>query len=108
MKLNEIVAYAETLDSRPKGFQTVQSDIKELVFDYFNIIPKEYEMAYEKHRSDKQYQEEITAIKTQVDTDFVEKKFDELPANLTREKTEEIVKRKQEIVNSALMSMIKG
>lgn len=103
-----MVAYAETLDSRPKGFQTVQSDIKELVFDYFNIIPKEYEMAYEKHRSDKQYQEEITAIKTQVDTDFVEKKFDELPANLTREKTEEIVKRKQEIVNSALMSMIKG
>ena len=43
------------------------SDIKEIVFDYFNLISKEYEMSYEKWRNDKTYLEEIESIKKQVD-----------------------------------------
>ncbi len=34
-------------------------DMKDLVFDYFNIITKEYEVAYEKWKSDPEYAEAV-------------------------------------------------
>ena len=86
----------------------MQIDVKEIVFDYFNIITKEYEMAYERWRSDKDYQEAIASIKEQVDSDFIDKKWDDIPQGLTKEKTRELVKKKQETVNNLLMSMIQG
>ena len=60
--------------------------MKDIVFDYFNIITKEYEMAYEKWRGDKAYQEAIGEIKASVDKDYVDRKFEELPKELTKEK----------------------
>ena len=41
----------------------MQLDIKDLAFDFFNIITKEYELAYEKWKGDRDYQEAITALK---------------------------------------------
>ena len=38
-------------------------EIKDIVFDYFNIITKEYEMSYEKWRDDETYQQEIKDTK---------------------------------------------
>jgi len=34
-------------------------EMKDLVFDYFNIITKEYEIAYEKWKSDSEYAEAV-------------------------------------------------
>lgn len=36
-------------------FKDVQQEIKDIIFDYFNLISKEYEMSYEKCRSDEVY-----------------------------------------------------
>jgi hypothetical protein len=80
--------------------------MRDIVFDYFNIITKEYEIANEKYRSDPEYVAAVQKIKDDVDNEFVAKKFDELPIGLTKEKTEEIIKKKQELVNEILMKSI--
>lgn len=87
-------------------FKDVQQEIKDIIFDYFNLISKEYEMSYEKCRSDEVYQKEIAAIKLQVDKDYVEKKWDELPASLTMDKARQIIMKKQTFVNTVLQAMI--
>jgi hypothetical protein len=69
-------------------------DMKDIAFDYFNIISKEYEMAFDKYKSDEDYKTKAEEIKKQIDDDYVEKRF-ELPASLTKEKTQQIVKLKQ-------------
>ncbi len=48
----------------------VVTEIKEIVFDYFNIISKEYEMGYEKHKFDEEYKTSINEIKKQVDEEY--------------------------------------
>jgi hypothetical protein len=80
--------------------------MRDIVFDYFNIITKEYEIASEKYRADPDYTAAVQKIKDDVDNEFVAKKFEELPAGLTKEKTEEIIKKKQELVNEILMKSI--
>lgn len=55
--------YQEILDDRQTGFKDIMQEIKDIIFDYFNLIPKEYEMSFEKWRGDEEYQREITAIK---------------------------------------------
>lgn len=45
-----------TFEERSKDMERVSIEIKDIVFDYFNIITKEYEMSYEKWRSDEDYQ----------------------------------------------------
>jgi hypothetical protein len=78
-------------------------EMKDIVFDYFNIITKEYELAFEKWKEDKVYVEKITQIKLDVESEYVSNKAIELPAGLTKEKTEEIIKNKQEVVNQIMM-----
>jgi len=106
LRANDLAAYQAALDTRPREFQQVQADMRDIVFDYFNIITKEYEIANEKYRTDTEYATAVQKIKDEVDNEFVVKKFDELPAGLTKEKTEKIIKKKQEIVNEILMKSI--
>lgn len=108
LKEGKLEEYKETLESRQTDFTKIQSEIKEIVFDYFNIITKEYELSYEKWRADKDYQEQIAQIKTQVDEDFVDRKFDAFPESLTIEKTKEIMQRKQEAIDGIFMRMVSG
>jgi len=68
--------------------------MKDIVFDYFNIITKEYEIAYEKWKNDPVYSEAVSKIKDEVDIEFVAKKFEDLPPGLTREKTQIIIDKK--------------
>ena len=80
--------------------------MKDIVFDYFNIITKEYEIAYEKWKSDPVYAEAVQKIKDEVDNEYVAKKFEEIPSSLTKEKTQMIIDRKQEMINEILMKSI--
>ena len=80
--------------------------MKDIVFDYFNIITKEYEIAYEKWKSDPVYAEAVQKIKDEVDNEYVAKKFEEIPSALTKEKTQMIIDRKQEMINEILMKSI--
>lgn len=59
------------MDNRPKEFQTVQMEMKDIVFDYFNIITKEYELAFEKWKEDSSYVEAITKIKLETEQEYV-------------------------------------
>ena len=97
--------YEDSIEGATPALQSVQVEIKDIVFDYFNIITKEYEMAYEKWREDPEYQQQISEIKVQTDLDFVEKKF-EVPTSLTKDKTQDLITKKQAIVNSMLMKAI--
>lgn len=63
IKEGEIDKYKALLDNRTKEFSGIQMEMKDIVFDYFNIITKEYELAYEKWKEDPTYVEEITKIK---------------------------------------------
>jgi hypothetical protein len=47
--------YRDELNSKIKKQETLQIEIKDIVFDYFNIITKEYEMSYEKWRKSDAY-----------------------------------------------------
>ena len=82
-------------------------EIKEIVFDYFNIITKEYEIAFEKWKVDDDYKNQITEIKKQIDEEYLEKKY-EVPPTLTKEKAQELVDTKQSYINQALIKMISG
>ena len=76
----------------------INIEVKDIVFDYFNIITKEYEMSYEKWRNDDDYQKQLQDYKKQIDKEYLEKKFD-VPSSLTKQKTEEIIARKGNAVN---------
>lgn len=91
-----------SVDSRPKEFQIVNTEIKDIVFDYFNIITKEYELAFEKWKGSSEYTERTNKIKLETEQEYVSNKYMELPAGLTKEKTEDIIKRKQHIVNQIM------
>ncbi len=69
-------------------------EMKDTVFDYFNIITKEYELAYEKWKDDPTYVDAITKIKLEIDKEYVDGKFEKLPESLTKEKTQEIISRR--------------
>ena len=96
------------MEARNKDLNQVQIDMKDLVFDYFNIITKEYEIAYEKWKADADYTEAVQKIKEEVDREFVAKKFEELPSGLTLEKAKAIISRKQEMINDLLMKSIQS
>jgi hypothetical protein len=64
LKANELTQYKEVLEKRQEDFTKIQSEIKEIVFDYFNIITKEYELSYDKCRNDQEYQDKIALIKS--------------------------------------------
>ena len=44
--------YIKTLAEYKTLSNTIAQDVREIIFDYFNIIYKEYEVSYEKHKSD--------------------------------------------------------
>ena len=105
LKKKDNVGYFSAMDEKQRLMDTVQVEVKEMVFDYFNIITKEYEISYERWRKDETYSSQVQEIKASVDLEFVENKFG-VPPQLTKEKTEEIVKAKGEFVNTTLMTMI--
>ena len=78
--------------------EKVNVEVKDIIFDYFNLITKEYEMSYEKWRTDESYQTRLKEIKEKVDLEFVEKRF-EVPTTLTQSKTQEILTKKSNAVN---------
>jgi actin-related protein len=90
-----------TLEERAKAMDKITIEVKDIVFDYFNIITKEYEMAYEKLRSNEEYKQQLQDIKDQIDNEFITKKFD-LPPTLTKDKANELVKRKAVTVQSLI------
>ena len=79
--------------------------MKDIAFDYFNIISKEYEMAFDKYKNNEDYKAKAEELKKQIDDEYVENRY-EIPASLTKEKTQQIVKLKQQHVNQVLMSMM--
>ena len=67
MRNGENNAYKESIEQRNILLSQVQADIKDIVFDYFNIISKEYEMGYEKFKYEETYKNAVNDIKKQVD-----------------------------------------
>ena len=57
------------LEERSGGFQKINIEIKDIVFDYFNIITKEYEIAYDKYKDNKEYADKLKEIKEKVEED---------------------------------------
>ena len=54
-------------------------EIQDLIFDYFNILTKEYELAFDKWKGDPAYIEAITKIKAEAEQEYVANKYLELP-----------------------------
>lgn len=44
--------------------KNLQIEIRDIVFDYFNIISKEYEISLEKHKDSEEYKKAIKDIMT--------------------------------------------
>lgn len=95
------------LEERSGGFQKINIEIKDIVFDYFNIITKEYEIAYDKYKDNKEYADKLKEIKEKVEEDFVNNKF-KVPNTLSSELTKSIMDKKKEFLNECLMKMIQG
>jgi hypothetical protein len=54
-KSNDVTQYERLVEERNKIILNINSEIKDIVFDYFNIIIKEYEMSYERVKNDEDY-----------------------------------------------------
>lgn len=93
-KSKDVQAYKQSVEKRNAALAQAQTDIKDIVFDYFNIISKEYELAIDKYKNDEEYKKLTQEVKSQVDEEFVDKRF-EVPIHLTKEKTQELLKNKQ-------------
>eukprot|EP00347_Sterkiella_histriomuscorum_P018892 403343773 len=106
LKAGDKKAYQDCILKRSELMTMLSVEIKDIVFDYFNIITKEYEMAYEKYKMDEEYISKTDAIKKQVDEEFVDKKFEQLPETLTREKAQEMIDQKQSYMNQVIMRML--
>ena len=90
MKIGDKQAYENCIIKQNDVLSVLSLEIKEIVFDYFNIITKEYEIAFEKWKVDDDYKNQITEIKKQIDEEYLEKKY-EVPPTLTKEKAQELV-----------------
>lgn len=77
------------LDSQTEQTE-IKIEVKNIVFDYFNIIVKEYEIAYTRYNKDKDYIEEISRIQDEIDKEYVATKYVS-PEELTKEKATEIL-----------------
>jgi hypothetical protein len=59
------------------------------MFDFFNIISKEYEMSYEKLKDDKEYKDAVEKLKNEVDAEYMTKDV-EVPVTLTKERSRKL------------------
>jgi len=49
------ISYLQTIDDRMTEIDKINIEVKDIIFDYFNIISKQYEMSYEKWKDDEDY-----------------------------------------------------
>ena len=68
-----IEAYSTLLVSKVAKTNELNHEIREIVFDFFNIINKEYEISFEKWKLDELYKASIDEIKTEVDKEYGDK-----------------------------------
>lgn len=74
-------------------------DLQETVFDYFNLIVKEYYMAIEKWGRDMEYVEAIKKKYEEIDKEIEEdEKQVEVPEGLTKEVAEQLLREKEELL----------
>ena len=99
--------YVKTLADFKTQQTGISLDVREIIFDYFNIIYKEYEISYEKHKKDQAYIEKIEEIKNQVDREYGEKKHT-VPSSLTKKKTQDLIEEKKRSIDLLLDKLAKG
>lgn len=75
LKLNKEKEYQQCIRNQTIKQARITNQIKDIVFDYFNLISKEYEVTYEKWKNDEEYKKAIETEKEYVDSEFVNKKF---------------------------------
>lgn len=75
LRLGKTTDWKDSITERDAALIEISSEIKDIVFDYFNIITKEYELSYEKWKNDTTYGVEIKSIKDQIDNDYINNKF---------------------------------
>ena len=63
LKGNEQGNYEQLIEQRNEQMVAVNAEIKDIVFDYYNIITKEYEIAFEKYKADEEYKKQSEEIK---------------------------------------------
>ena len=93
MQANNEREYQQCLTNQTVKQAKITNQIKDIVFDYFNMIGKEYEITYEKWKNDDEYKRNIEAEKAYVENEFIKKKFS-IPLKLTKEKTQDLLQRK--------------
>lgn len=49
---NDTKTYQSINEEKTKAMESISIEIKDIVFDYFNIITKEYEISYDKYKND--------------------------------------------------------
>lgn len=98
--------YHDCIEKRNTGLQQIGLEIKDIVFDYFNIISKEYEMSFEKLKHDEEYKVKANELKQSIDQDYLEKKYEVLPQSLTKEKAKTIIQQKQQYIQQTLVRML--
>jgi len=85
----------------------VSLEIRDIVFDYFNIITKQYEISYEKWKADEDYKQKAKEKGDEIDKAFIKSKH-KVPPQLTKEKTLNLLKRKNTKQNELLTNYIRG
>jgi hypothetical protein len=97
--------YQQSILKNQKSGNEIKVEVRNIIFDYFNIIVKEYEFSYQRYCKEPDYTKQINAIQEEVDKDFVTSKY-QVPEGLTKEKAEEIFKERSAAYRENIMKSI--
>ena len=64
-------SYSECIVQKNTLYAQASLEIKEIVFDYFNIINKEYEMSFEKYKATTEYIDKINELKKSIEEEYL-------------------------------------
>ena len=82
--------------------------LQEVVFDYFNLIVKEYYMGLDKWSQDVEYTNEIKAAYMKIDKELDDEEMEgELPEGLTKQMAEQLLSEKEKLLSNIYTQLMK-
>ena len=93
--------YNQVLKGENQDFDKFALSVQDLVFDYFNIIVKEYYLTLDKWCQDQDYVKQIKEEYKKIDTELDEEEKNEpIPEGLDKEKAEQLLSEKEKLLTN--------
>ena len=72
MKEKNEAGYLNCMQEIEGEILKVKAEIREIAFDYFNIIAKEYECSYEKYKNDEEFKNRAKEYSVMIEKEYID------------------------------------